>query len=86
MTKEVFEVKQEEDVGNCIKSFGEIQVDNVHHSPHINQAGYFVIEGDEVCQAQFALGESILAFPNHMLHTTCGGSSQEIIFCNFPRD
>ncbi|KAK4823665.1 LOW QUALITY PROTEIN: hypothetical protein QYF61_005017 [Mycteria americana] len=38
---------QEEAMGNCIESLGEIQVDNVHCVPHINQAGYFVIEGDQ---------------------------------------
>ncbi|KAK4825411.1 hypothetical protein QYF61_027177, partial [Mycteria americana] len=37
----------EEAVGNCIKSLGEIQVDNVHRSPHINRGGYFVVENDQ---------------------------------------
>lgn len=38
-------------VGNCIESLAEIQVDNVLCSPCINQAGYFVREADQVCQA-----------------------------------
>ena len=58
-------------MGNRIKSLGEIQVHNVHRLPHINQAGYFVIEGNQVCQALFALGESVLTFPNYVLHLTC---------------
>ncbi|XP_009470729.1 PREDICTED: FCH domain only protein 2, partial [Nipponia nippon] len=37
----------EEAVGNRIESFGEIQVDSVHHSSHINRAGYFVAGGDQ---------------------------------------
>lgn len=45
---------------------------NVHCSPHTNPAVYFVIEGDEVCQAQLAL-ESALAFPSHVLLLTCDG-------------
>jgi len=33
-----------------MESLGEIQVDYVHHSPHINWAGYFITENDQVCQ------------------------------------
>lgn len=44
-------------MGNRVESLGEIQVDNIHHSLHISQAGYFVIEDDQVCQALFAFGE-----------------------------
>lgn len=72
-------------MGSHIKSLGEFQVDNVHHLPHINQASYFVIKGDHVCQAQVALGESMLALPNLVLFLTCDGP-QEDVFRNFPRD
>lgn len=44
-------------------------MDNIHHSPYVNQAGYFVV-ADRVWQAQFALGEPMLAFPNPLLHLT----------------
>lgn len=54
-------------MGNDIKSLGAIQVDNVHCWPHISQAGSFVVRGNQVCQAQFVLGQSVLAFPNHGL-------------------
>lgn len=76
---------QEEAVGNCIQSLGQIQVDNVHCLPHINQAGYLVVEDDQVCQARFTLGESVLAFPNHVLHLSCS-SPQEDLFHNFNSD
>jgi len=47
-----------------MKSIGEIQVDNVHCSAHFNRADYIFIEGNQVCQAPFVLGESVLASPN----------------------
>jgi len=72
-------------VGNHIESLGEIQVGNVHCSPHISQGGYFVAEGNQVCQAQFALGESMLAFPKHVLHLTCD-SPRDDSFHNFRGD
>ncbi|KAK4828650.1 hypothetical protein QYF61_000298 [Mycteria americana] len=49
-------------MGNRIESLGEIQVDNVHRSPHINQAVYFVVKGYEVCQARFTLAQDMLGF------------------------
>lgn len=42
-------------------------------------------EGDQACQAWLAFGESLLAFPNHVLHLTCD-SPQESLFPNFPRE
>ncbi|XP_010004784.1 PREDICTED: zinc finger C2HC domain-containing protein 1A [Chaetura pelagica] len=41
---------QEEAVGDRIESLGEVQVDNVHHLPCINQAGYFAVEGEVTVQ------------------------------------
>lgn len=71
-------------MGNHIKGLGDIQVGNVHHLPHVNQADSFVVRGSQVCEAQFGLGESVLAFPNHRLHLTCD-SPQEYLFYKFPR-
>lgn len=50
-------------MGNLTESLGEIRIVNVHLLPLINQAGYFVVEGNQDCQAQSALGESIPVFP-----------------------
>lgn len=44
-------------MGNCVKSLGEVRVDSVYRSPSISQAGDFVVEDDQVCQARFVLGE-----------------------------
>lgn len=66
-----------------VKSLEEIQGDSVHYLLHINKVGYFVLESDPVCHAQLALGESMLAFPNHVLHLTCDGL-QEDLFHIFP--
>lgn len=59
-------------MGNHIKSLGDIQVDNVRRWPHINQAGSSVLRDNQVSQAQFVLGQSLQAFPNHGLHLTDG--------------
>lgn len=58
---------------------------NIHCSSHINQAGYFIVEGNQVCQAPFALGESMLAFPDGVFDLTCD-SLQEDSFHMLPRD
>lgn len=72
-------------MGNHIKSLGDIQVDNVHCKPYISQTGSFVVRGNQVCQAKFVLGQSVLAFPNDGLHLTCN-STQENFFHRFPRE
>lgn len=72
-------------VGDCIKSLGEIQVGNVSCSPCINQVSYFVIEGDQLSQEQFASGESTMTFPNLVLQLT-HNSPQEESLRNFSRD
>lgn len=69
---------QDRALGGHIKSFGEIQVEHIHHSPHINQGSNFVINGDQVCPARFALGESMLAPPNPMLRLTCDGLQEDV--------
>lgn len=60
-----------EAVGDHIKSLGENQVDNDLCSHHINQAGYFATEGNQICREKFTLDESMLAFLKPMLHFTC---------------
>lgn len=67
-----------------VESLEEIQVDSVHCLLHVNNVSYFVLEGDRVCQAQLALGESMLAFPSHVLHLASNGL-QEDFFCDFPK-
>lgn len=49
-------------MGNHTKSIAEIQVDSVCQLPDIIQGGYLIVEGNQVCQVLFALGESVLAF------------------------
>ena len=44
-----------------------------------------VVEGGLVCLAEFALGEYVLAFPNHVLRLT-SDSPQKNSFHNFHRD
>lgn len=50
--------------------------------PH-QQADYFVIESNQMCQAHSDLGESLLAFPTHVLHLTCD-SPRRIHSITFP--
>ncbi|PKU36237.1 rna-directed dna polymerase from mobile element jockey-like [Limosa lapponica baueri] len=39
---------QEDTVGDCIKGFTKVQVNNIHSLSLIHQAGHFIIEGDQV--------------------------------------
>lgn len=83
--------------GKPYQSLRETQVDNVHWSPPspatastritastkqvtLSQKANLLLQ---VCQAWLALGESVLAFPNHVLHLTCD-SPQKDLFHHFP--
>lgn len=59
--------------GNPVKTLGEIQEDTVHFSPHISQESYFVIADDHICKEIFVLVESVLHFPNQLLHLIWDG-------------
>ena len=54
-------------MGDSIKSLAEVKVDNIHCSPSIFSASDATIEGREVDQAQFPLGESMLTTPDDPL-------------------
>lgn len=52
----------------------EIQVNNVQPPTPLGLSSSFATEGKQLCQARFALGESIMAFPNPLLHVSCDSS------------
>lgn len=52
-----------------VKCFAEGQVNNIH-SFNMDRK-HFVVGGDQVGLALYALGKSVLSFPNHLLHLAC---------------
>lgn len=35
-------------MGNTVKYFAEVQVNNLHYSPHVDRRCHFAVEGDQV--------------------------------------
>lgn len=70
---------------DSVRSLAEIE--NIHCSPLTYPGGSFLIEGDEVGQAWFAFGESMLTIPGHVLviHVQRDGF-QNKVFCPLSRD
>lgn len=54
-------------MGNSVKCFAEIQVNNIQWSPHEDRRCYVVVEGVQVNLVQFTFGKFVLVFPNHLL-------------------
>lgn len=74
-------------MGDGVKSLPEVQVDNVHCSPHICQASHFVTEGGQVGQAKLPLGEAVLSPPSDFLVVHMpGNGSQDQLLHHLPRN
>ncbi|PKU41861.1 hypothetical protein llap_7836 [Limosa lapponica baueri] len=58
---------QENAVGNCVKGFTKVQVNNIHSLSLINNKGHLVIEGDEVSQAGPAFHKPVLTGPDRLV-------------------
>ena len=56
-------------VGDSIKSFAEVKIDDIHCSLPIYPAGDAIIEGYEV--GKFSLGESMLTIPDDIFFSSC---------------
>ena len=56
----------EDIMGDSVKSLAEVEVDNIHCSPLIYSAGHPIIEGHQIGQAWFPLGESMLTTPDNL--------------------
>ena len=54
-------------VWDSVKCFAQVQLDNVSYSSLIDQNSNPVVEGHQICQAQFAPSETMLAVTNHLL-------------------
>ncbi|PKU38186.1 rna-directed dna polymerase from mobile element jockey-like [Limosa lapponica baueri] len=77
---------QEDTVVDCFKDLTKVQVKNIHNLSLIHQAGHFVTEGDQVCQAGPAPHEPMLAGPDRLglLHAQHNGT-QDDLFHDLPR-
>ena len=54
-------------VWDSVKWFSQVRVDDVSYSSLIHQCSNPIIEDHQICQAQFALSEAMLAVTNHLL-------------------
>jgi len=52
---------------DSVECLAQVQVDNVSCPPFVHQSCNPIIEGYQVGQALFALGEAMLAVPSHLL-------------------
>jgi len=53
-------------VGDSVKSLAEVKVENIHCSPLIYPASHATIEGYQMAQASFPLGEFMLTTPHNL--------------------
>lgn len=58
-------------MGDHDKGLAEVKVNHIHCFPFTHRASLFIVEGNRVGQAQFALGKSMLAVPNHLFCCLC---------------
>ncbi|KAK4807797.1 hypothetical protein QYF61_023630 [Mycteria americana] len=72
---------QENAVGNRVKGFTEVQIDNIHSLSLIHQAGHLVVEGDQVGQAGPAFPEPMLAGldPLVIFYMPCDGTQDDLL-------
>jgi len=54
-------------MGDRIKGLASSKVNNTQCSSLHSRASHLITEGNQVVQAQFALDNSVLAVPNHLL-------------------
>ena len=52
---------------DSVKYFAQVQVDDISCSSLVHQRCNPIVEGHQICQAQFALSEAMLAVTNHLL-------------------
>ena len=52
---------------DCVKCFAQVQVDDLSCSFLVHQHSKPVIEGQQICQAQFALSEAMLTVTSYLL-------------------
>ncbi|KAK4831749.1 hypothetical protein QYF61_018947 [Mycteria americana] len=58
---------QENAVGDSVKGFTTVQVDNIYSLSLIHRVGHLVVEGDQVGQAGPAFHEPMLAGPDPLV-------------------
>lgn len=70
-----------------VKSLTRVKMNNTHCCPLPHTASHFIVEGNQVGQAEFAFSKSILTIPNHLLVLhVCGNEFQENLLHNIPAD
>ncbi|KAK4823264.1 hypothetical protein QYF61_000231 [Mycteria americana] len=72
---------QENAVGNHVKGFTEVYIDNIHSLSLIHQVGHLLIEGDQVGQAGPAFPEPMLAGPDPLviLYMPCDSTQDDLL-------
>jgi len=62
-----FQFRDKDIMRDSVECLAQVQVDDVSCPPFVHQCCNPVIEGYQVGQALFALGEAMLAVPSHLL-------------------
>ena len=66
-----FQFREKDAVGDCVKGFTKIRIDDVHWFSLVHPCSYTIIESHYVGEAGLALGEAMLA------HISIGEKSLE---------
>ncbi|XP_040507897.1 uncharacterized protein LOC101751112 isoform X2 [Gallus gallus] len=72
-------------MGDNTKSLADIEADDIHCSPRTYPAGDAIIEGYEVGQARFPLGEPMLTAPDDLLLQLPGDGTQNTLLHGLSR-
>ena len=74
-------------MGDCVKSFAKVKVNDICCSPLLHRLSYLIIKSSRVRQAEFALCKPLLPVPSHLLvFQTPGHGIQEDLLLNPPAD
>lgn len=71
LTHTLLAVYNENDMGDSIKDFTKVKVNNFHCFLPIQQINHLAVESYQVSQARFPLCKSMLTTPNHPLALVC---------------
>ena len=74
-------------MGDSVQSLAEAKVNIILCSPHVYLAGHAIIEGHQIGQALFPLGESMLTTPDNLLFLQyLRGDIQNELFHHLSKD
>jgi len=74
-------------MGDCVKSFAKVNVNDIHCSPLLHRLRYLIIKSSQVCQSECAHCKALLPVPSHLLVSQMPGRGiQEDLLPNPPTD